>query len=271
MCEDLGAEPLFVINCGMSHVEQGKRGLVDVPNLAEYLQDALDAIEYANGPADSKWGALRAKAGHPAPFHLKYMEIGNENGGPTYDKHYKLFYDAIKAKYPQMNLVANTMTRPGPVDINDEHYYSNPEFFMANAGKYDKYKRGEHKVYVGEYAVTGERRQGQSPRRHRRGGLYDRHGTQLRRGADGLLRPVVRECRLAAVESERDPVRQQPRVRHALLVCPENVQPDPRRRGAGHGLQSSGHGRSRQRWTDRRRHLAHAGRIQGHQGHRRQR
>jgi alpha-L-arabinofuranosidase len=154
MCEDLGAEPLFVINCGMSHVEMKVKGVAVVPDLAEYLQDALDAIEYANGPADSKWGALRAKAGHPAPFNLKYMEIGNENGGPTYDKHYALFYQAIKAKYPQMNLVANTMTRPGPVDIDDEHYYSSPEFFMANAAKYDKYRRDAQKVYVGEYAVT---------------------------------------------------------------------------------------------------------------------
>ena len=156
MCEDLGAEPLFVFNCGMSHEQQGgqAKGAVIVPDLDEYLQDALDAIEYANGPADSKWGSLRAKAGHPAPFNLKYMEIGNENGGPTYDKHYSLFYKAIKAKYPEMHLVANCMTRPGPVDINDEHYYSSPEFFMSRTHQYDKYKRDGVKVYVGEYAVT---------------------------------------------------------------------------------------------------------------------
>ena len=106
LCEDLGAEPLFVINCGMSHKEQREQ-----PNstegVEEYVQDALDAIEYATGPADSKWGALRAKAGHPAPFSLKYMEIGNENGGPAYNERYAMFYDAIKAKYPQMNLIAN--------------------------------------------------------------------------------------------------------------------------------------------------------------------
>ena len=103
MCEDLGAEPLFVVNCGMSHVEQNgqQKGAVDVPNLAEYVQDVLDSIEYANGPAESRWGSLRTKAGHPRPFHLKYMEIGNENSGPTYDKHYKLFYDAIKARCPE--------------------------------------------------------------------------------------------------------------------------------------------------------------------------
>jgi len=158
MCEDLGAEPLFVCNCGMSHEQQGHQanGAVDVPELNEYLQDALDAIEYANGPADSKWGSLRAKAGHPASFHLKYMEIGNENSGPTYDQHYPLFYKAIKAKYPYMHLVANCMTKPGPVEINDEHYYSSPGFFMGRANQYDKYDRDAQKVYVGEYAVTQE-------------------------------------------------------------------------------------------------------------------
>ena len=80
---------------------------VPLDKMDEFVQDALDAIEYANGPADSTWGALRAKAGHPAPFDLKYMEIGNENGGPAYQERYALFYDAIKAKYPEMHLVAN--------------------------------------------------------------------------------------------------------------------------------------------------------------------
>ena len=159
LCEDLGAEPLYVFNCAMSHAEQHKqtelKAAVDVPDLDEYLQDALDAIEYANGPADSKWGALRAKAGHPAPFNLKYMEIGNENGGPTYDKHYALFYDAIRKRYPEMRLVVDYKPSGNrPPDIVDEHYYNSPEFFLRNAGKYDKYDRAGHKVYVGEYAVT---------------------------------------------------------------------------------------------------------------------
>ena len=152
MCEGLGAEPLFVINCGMSHKE-----VVPLEKMPEFVQDALDAIEYANGPASSTWGALRAKNGHPAPFDLKYMEIGNENGGPAYHERYALFYDAIKAKYPQMRLVANEWRgRPEnrPVEIVDEHYYSNPEFFIANAAKYDSYDRAGRKVYVGEYAVT---------------------------------------------------------------------------------------------------------------------
>ncbi len=152
MCEDLGAEPLFVINCGMSHREN-----VPMDRMGEFVQDALDALEYANGPADSTWGAVRAKAGHPAPFHMKYIEIGNENGGPAYFERYALFHDAIKAKYPDVRLVANAWGGvPGnrPIEIVDEHYYSTPEFFMQNATKYDTYRRDGYKVYVGEYAVT---------------------------------------------------------------------------------------------------------------------
>jgi alpha-L-arabinofuranosidase len=153
LCEDLGAEPLFCINVGMSHREN-----VPMDKMGEYVQDALDAIEYANGPADSKWGAVRAKAGHPAPFNMKYMEIGNENGGPAYHERYPLFVDAIKAKHPGMTLIANHWAggfpKNRPIEIVDEHYYSNPEFFIQQAGKYDRYDRAGHKVFVGEYAVT---------------------------------------------------------------------------------------------------------------------
>jgi alpha-L-arabinofuranosidase len=156
LCEDLGAEPLFVINCGMSHQEQREQPK-STEGVSVFVQDALDAIEYATGPADGKWGSLRAKAGHPAPFSLKYMEIGNENGGPAYYERYALFYDAIKAKYPQMNLIADDWDgRPTnrPVEIIDEHYYNSSEFFISNADKYDSYDRKGTKVYVGEYAVT---------------------------------------------------------------------------------------------------------------------
>jgi alpha-L-arabinofuranosidase len=150
LCEDLGAEPLFVINCGMAHKDN-----IPMDQMQEFVQDALDAIEYANGPVDSPWGKRRAEAGHPAPFNLKYMEIGNENGGPAYVERYALFHDAIKKRYPEMHLIVDyrpTGTRPP--EIVDEHYYNNPEFFMRNADKYDKYDRSAHKVYVGEYAVT---------------------------------------------------------------------------------------------------------------------
>ncbi len=150
LCEALKAEPLFVINCGMSHKEN-----VPLDKMDEFVQDALDAIEYCNGPADSKWGALRAKAGHPAPFNLKYLEIGNENGGEAYQDRYPLFHDAIKKRYPDMHLILDYVPcKTRPSEIVDEHYYNSPDFFIRNADKYDKYDRAAHKVYVGEYAVT---------------------------------------------------------------------------------------------------------------------
>ena len=158
LCEDLKAEALFVINCGMSH-----REVIPLDKMQEFVQDALDAIEYANGPASSTWGSVRARNGHPAPFHLKYMEIGNENGGPAYQERYALFYDAIKKRYPEIRLIANEWGgRPNnrPIEIVDEHYYSTPEFFMHNAAKYDSYDRQGRKVYVGEYAVTQNGGQG---------------------------------------------------------------------------------------------------------------
>ena len=152
LCEDLGAEPLFVINCGMSHKQ-----VVPIDKMSEFVQDALDAIEYANGAGSSKWGSLRARNGHPRPYNLKYMEIGNENGGPAYRDRFALFYDAIKAKHPDMHLIANEWggwPTNRPIELVDEHYYSSPEFFIQNTDKYDSYDRAGRKVYVGEYAVT---------------------------------------------------------------------------------------------------------------------
>ncbi len=152
LCEDLNAAPLFCINVGMSHREN-----VPMDKMGEYVQDALDAIEYANGPADSTWGALRAKAGHPAPFNLQYLEIGNENGGPAYNERYALFAKAIGAKHPEIHLIANVWggyPKDSPVQIVDEHYYDTPDFFISQAGKYDSYDRNGPKVFVGEYAVT---------------------------------------------------------------------------------------------------------------------
>ncbi len=149
-CEDLGAEPLFVANCGISHKEQ-----IPMNEIGAWVQDAMDAIEYANGPATSKWGAVRAKNGHPAPFHLKYVEIGNENNFQmaAYIQRYKPFYDAIKTKYPDIITIANGRV-PHPMEVVDDHYYSSPTWFWANTRLYDKGDRTGPKVYVGEYAVT---------------------------------------------------------------------------------------------------------------------
>ena len=149
MCEDLGAAPLFVINCGMAHQD-----VVPMDRMSEFVQDALDAVEYANGAVTTPYGAMRARNGHPEPFNLRYMEIGNENGGPAYEERYALFYDALKKAHPEIQLVANVPVRSRPMDILDEHYYSSPDFFVGQAHRYDSYPRSGPRIYVGEYAVT---------------------------------------------------------------------------------------------------------------------
>jgi alpha-L-arabinofuranosidase len=153
MSEDLGAEPLFCINVGMSHREN-----IPMDQMGQWVQDALDAIEYANGATNTFWGGLRAKNGHPAPFNLKYLEIGNENGGAAYRERWPLFVKAIKAKHPEIQLIANHWQGGYPRDpmpeIVDEHYYNTPEFFMRQANRYDNYDRKGPKIFVGEYAVT---------------------------------------------------------------------------------------------------------------------
>jgi len=153
LAEDLGAEPLFCINAGISH-----REIVPLDRMGQWVQDALDAIEYANGPENSLWGSLRAKNGHPKPFNLKYIEIGNENGQTPYDERWALIAKAIQAKYPDIRLIADEWAGSHPQDptpgIVDEHYYNNPDWFIWNANKYDSYDRKGPKIFIGEYAVT---------------------------------------------------------------------------------------------------------------------
>ncbi len=157
MCEDMHAEPLFVINCGMACAFRSGE-LVPMEKLGEWVQDALDAVEYANGDITTRWGAIRALNGHPKPFNLRYMEIGNENGWgdtlPRYEERYARFYDALKAKYPAVKLIATTPVTVRPMDMVDEHFYNSPQWFFDNANRYDTYPRSKTKVYVGEYAVT---------------------------------------------------------------------------------------------------------------------
>ncbi|HTQ52583.1 MAG TPA: alpha-L-arabinofuranosidase C-terminal domain-containing protein [Candidatus Acidoferrales bacterium] len=155
LAEDLHAEPLFDINVGMSHKET-----VPMDRMAQWAQDALDAVEYANGPTNSVWGAMRTAAGHPAPFNLKYIEIGNEDGGPDYVHRWPVLVNALRDKYPYLKFIMNTDLRgrpypdDPPADIVDEHYYDSPEWFMLNANHYDNYDRKSPKIFVGEYAVT---------------------------------------------------------------------------------------------------------------------
>jgi alpha-L-arabinofuranosidase len=153
LAEDLGAEPLFCVSAGISHKE-----VVPLDQMGQWVQDALDAIEYANGSETSVWGSIRAKNGHPKPFNLKYLEIGNENGMAPYAERWDLIAKAILAKYPDMKLIANEWAGGHPQDpkpeIIDEHYYDNPDWFVWNANKYDSYDRKGPKIFIGEYAVT---------------------------------------------------------------------------------------------------------------------
>ncbi|MGA2175983.1 MAG: alpha-L-arabinofuranosidase C-terminal domain-containing protein [Verrucomicrobiota bacterium] len=153
MCEDIGALPLFAVNCGMD-VNQNA---VPTSQLGPWVQEAVDAIQYATGPTNTPWGAQRAANGHPAPFNLQFMEIGNENNGSAYNANYSMFYTAIKSNYPFMHLIANsqgTIPTSSPVEIVDEHYYTDQGTFISYATKYDSYSRAGPKVFVGEYAVT---------------------------------------------------------------------------------------------------------------------
>ncbi len=156
-CEDMDMQPLYGINCGLALGYNGNsNNTVPLSQLGPWVQDALDAIEYANGDTNTTWGALRAANGHPAPFNLQYMEIGNENGGSYYNTNYTLFYNAIKSNYPAMHLIACDWggIPNAPVEIQDEHYYSSASTFISYATKYDNYSRNGPKVFVGEYAVT---------------------------------------------------------------------------------------------------------------------
>jgi alpha-L-arabinofuranosidase len=157
LCEDLGAEPLFVINCGLSGNANGSAtNTVPLDEMGPWVQNALDAIQYANGATNTTWGALRAANGHPAPFNLNYMEIGNENSGSYYNDRYALFYNAIKSNYPSIHLIANdqgSIPTSAPVEIQDEHYYESASTLIGYATKYDSYSRSGPKVFVGEYAT----------------------------------------------------------------------------------------------------------------------
>ena len=152
LCEDLGALPLLCVNAGMAGSE-----VVAPANLGPWVQEALDAIQYANGDTNTTWGAQRAANGHPAPFNLQYIEIGNENGGSAYNTNYALFYDAIKSNYPYVHIMADVwggIPNSRPVELMDEHYYTSASTFASYATKYDSYSRSGPKVFVGEYAVA---------------------------------------------------------------------------------------------------------------------
>jgi alpha-L-arabinofuranosidase len=172
LSEEIGAEPLPVLNVGLACQYQNNDPSAHVPvdELQPYIQDALDLIEFANGDTTTTWGALRAQMGHPAPFNMKFIGIGNEQWGATYPEHLKPFITAIRAKYPDIKIVGSS----GPnsegkefdylwpemkklkADLVDEHFYRPESWFLAQGARYDNYDRKGPKVFAGEYACHGK-------------------------------------------------------------------------------------------------------------------
>ncbi|WP_113654668.1 alpha-L-arabinofuranosidase C-terminal domain-containing protein [Pedobacter namyangjuensis] len=177
LAEDIGAEPLPILNCGMA-CQYNTGEVVPLDQLGPYIQDALDLIEFANGDATTEWGKKRIAMGHKEPFNLKYLGVGNENWGPQYIERAKLFKDKIKEKYPNIQLIYSSGTDPDSeryhfldkqlrsigADIIDEHYYRSPDWFLKNAARYDSFDRKGPKIFAGEYAahvdgkITGSNR-----------------------------------------------------------------------------------------------------------------
>ncbi len=172
LCEDLGAEPVPILNCGMA-CQVRTNITAPINELDTYIQDALDLIEFANGDVSTTWGALRAKMGHPEPFQMKYLGIGNEQWQSGYFSRYEKFQEVLRKEHPEILLI----TTSGPssngdlyeyawnrvnshngeevlyADLVDEHYYNAPEWFLSNVTRYDAYDRAGANVFLGEYAA----------------------------------------------------------------------------------------------------------------------
>ena len=170
LCEDIGAQPLPILNCGMA-CQFNSGELCPLDQLDPFIQDALDLIEFANGPTNSIWGAKRAAMGHPEPFNMKMMGIGNENWLEPYLERYAKFHQVLKEKHPEIQLVASAGPEPAdkrfkfaweklrelPADIIDEHCYDKPEWFYKNTHRFDNYDRKGPKVFFGEYAAQSDK------------------------------------------------------------------------------------------------------------------
>jgi alpha-L-arabinofuranosidase len=177
-CEDIGAAPIPIVSAGVSCQNSGGtwrvgtfgQKCIPLNNMDSYIQDIFDLIEYANGAATSTWGAKRVAAGHPEPFNLKYLGVGNEDKQtPEFKERFQLIYAALKAKHPEITVIGTVGPDPDGEDYNkgwelakelnipiiDEHYYRNTKWFLSNLNRYDTYSRTGSQVYVGEYASWG--------------------------------------------------------------------------------------------------------------------
>ena len=148
-CEDLHMQPVLAVFAG--YALNGKF-IPAGPELTPFVQDALDEIEYVTGGPNTKWGARRTADGHPASFPLTYVEISNEDGGPSYNSRFAQFYDAIKAKYPKLKIIATSHVTSRKPDVVDDHYYRSAAEMARDSGHYDGYDRKGPKIFVGEWA-----------------------------------------------------------------------------------------------------------------------
>jgi alpha-L-arabinofuranosidase len=171
LSEDIGAEPLPVLSCGLAcqYQNDDMEAHVHLDELDSYVQDAIDLIEFANGDTNTTWGKLRAEMGHPEPFNLKFIGIGNEQWGPEFTERLEVFVKAIRKAYPEINIIGSS----GPqsegeqfdylwpemkrlkVDLVDEHFYRSENWFLTQGMRYDSYDRKGPKVFAGEYACHG--------------------------------------------------------------------------------------------------------------------
>ena len=237
LSEDIGAEPLPIINCGMA-CQFNSSEVASMNELGPYIQDALDLVEFANGSIQTRWGKLRADMGHPEPFQLKYLGVGNEQWDEQYFDRYKEFEKILKQKYPEIKLVAAAGPSPeGPrfdyawkqlrslsADLVDEHYYQSPEWFLKNAGRYDQYDRKGPKVFAGEYAAHGKEESKAESKKYLvqcpcRSGFHDRAGAQCRYGTNGILCTTPGTRGRMAMAARPHLVRQPESSAHTQLFC----------------------------------------------------
>lgn len=165
-CEEIGAKPLPVLPAGYDPHHQRK---VPFDQLDEWIQEALDLISFANDDTSAQWGRIRCELGHPEPFGLEYIGIGNEEVGEGFFERYPYFHKAIKEKYPDIQIIASSgpfaaggeyekgwnCARRNHADLVDEHYYMAPEWFLANHHRYDSFDEKDPRVFLGEYASWG--------------------------------------------------------------------------------------------------------------------
>ncbi|HPS13737.1 MAG TPA: alpha-L-arabinofuranosidase C-terminal domain-containing protein, partial [Prolixibacteraceae bacterium] len=198
LAEDIGAEPVPILNCGMA-CQYNTGELVPLDKLDPYTQDALDLIEFANGDVSTQWGKLRKEMGHPEPFHLKFLGVGNEQWGSQYVERFLVMSKIIQEKYPEIKLISGSGPSPSGdkfdylwgkmgemnADLVDEHYYMSPGWFLANARRYDTYDRKGPAVFAGEYAAHDKEGNYPSSRNNWRAALSEAaFMTGLERNAD---------------------------------------------------------------------------------------